>query len=61
MAKKRPPISIRHVRIIDGVAAHASLARTAEQLNASQSSLSRAVAEVEQALGHTLFAARQTR
>lgn len=55
MAKKSPPLSIRHARIIDGVAAHASLARTAERLNASQSSLSRAVAEVEQALGHTLF------
>ena len=53
--KKTPPLSIRHARIIDGVATHASLARTGERLNTSQSSLSRAVAEAEQALGHTLF------
>ena len=53
--KKTPPLTIRHARIIDGVAAHASLARTGERLNVSQSSLSRAVAEAEQALGHTLF------
>jgi len=53
--KKSPPLTIRHARVIDAVATHASLARAGEHLNTSQSSLSRAIAEAEHTLRHTLF------
>lgn len=54
--KRRPILTIKQVRVIGAVASCASLARASEQLNASQSSLSRAIAEVEGKLGQRLFA-----
>lgn len=54
--KRRPILTIKQVRIISAVASCASLARASEQLNASQSSLSRAIAEAEGRLRQHLFA-----
>jgi LysR family transcriptional regulator, regulator for genes of the gallate degradation pathway len=53
--KKVPALTIRQVRAINAVATHASLAHACEHLNASQSSLSRYIAEAEHGLGHRLF------
>lgn len=54
--KKTPILTIKQVRVIGAVASCASLARASEQLNASQSSLSRAIAEAEGRLRQHLFA-----
>ncbi|MFT4121910.1 LysR family transcriptional regulator [Bradyrhizobium sp.] len=54
--KRTPILTIRQVRVISAVATGASLARASVQLNASQSSLSRAIAEVEARLRQRLFA-----
>jgi DNA-binding transcriptional LysR family regulator len=54
--KRTPILTIKQVRVIGAVASYASLARASEQLNASQSSLSRCIAEVEERLGQQLFA-----
>ncbi|MCK1744355.1 LysR family transcriptional regulator [Bradyrhizobium sp. 139] len=54
--KKTPILTIKQARVISAVASWASLARASEQLNASQSSLSRAIAEVEGRLRQRLFA-----
>ncbi len=54
--KRTPILTIKQVRIIGAVATSASLARASEQLNASQSSLSRAIAEVEARMRQQLFA-----
>lgn len=53
--KRIPILTIKQVRIIGAVAGCTSLARASEQLNASQSSLSRAIAEVEGKLHQRLF------
>jgi LysR family transcriptional regulator of gallate degradation len=53
--KRVPLLTIKQVRVINAVATHASLARASEHLNTSQSSLSRCIAEVEEALGQRLF------
>lgn len=53
---KIPLLTIKQVRIISAVASHASLARASEELSASQSSLSRSIADVEKRLQHRLFA-----
>lgn len=54
--KRMPILTVKQVRVISAVATCASLARASEQLNASQSSLSRAIAEVEAKLRQRLFA-----
>ncbi|MCP3404659.1 LysR family transcriptional regulator [Bradyrhizobium sp. CCGB01] len=54
--KRTPLLTIKQVRVISAVASYASLARASEQLNASQSSLSRSIAEVEGRLHQQLFA-----
>lgn len=54
--KRTPVLTIKQVRVISAVASCASLARASEQLNASQSSLSRSIAEVEERLRQQLFA-----
>lgn len=54
--KRTPILTIKQVRVISAVASYASLARASEHLNASQSSLSRAIAEVEGKLRQQLFA-----
>src|ERR1700722_8364597 len=53
--KRAPLLTIKQVRVINAVANHASLARTSEHLNTSQSSLSRCIAEAEGRLGQRLF------
>lgn len=53
--KKIPLLTIKQVRAINAVGAYASLARASEQLNTSQSSLSRCIVEVEKTLGQRLF------
>ncbi|MBT2246126.1 LysR family transcriptional regulator [Sphingobium sp. BHU LFT2] len=56
MASDRPPLlPIKQLRTIVAIAEQASLARASQQLNLSQSSLSRQVAEAERQLGHRLF------
>jgi len=50
-----PSLTIRQARAISAVATHFSLVRAAERLNASQSSLSRHIADAEIALGQKLF------
>ncbi|WP_441238965.1 LysR family transcriptional regulator [Bradyrhizobium sp. 930_D9_N1_4] len=54
--QRTPVLTIKQVRVISAVASCASLARASEQLNASQSSLSRSIAEVEGRLHQQLFA-----
>lgn len=54
--KRTPILTIKQVRVISAVASCASLARASEQLNTSQSSMSRAIAEVEGRLRQQLFA-----
>ena len=53
--KRLPILTIKQVRVISAVATYASLARASEQLNTSQSSLSRCIAEVESSLHQRLF------
>jgi LysR family transcriptional regulator, regulator for genes of the gallate degradation pathway len=53
--KRAPLLTIKQVRVINAVANYASLARTSEHLNTSQSSLSRCIAEAEGRLGQRLF------
>ena len=53
--KQAPPLTIRQARAINAVAIYASLARACEHLNASQSSLSRYIAEAEHGLRCGLF------
>lgn len=56
LMKRTPVLTIKQVRVISAVASYASLARASDQLNTSQSSLSRSIAEVEGRLRQQLFA-----